>query len=427
MEIAHTRYGAVRGVSAGGYTVFRGIPYAAAPTGERRFCPPQPPAPWKGMRPADAFPPIAPQLPHAPGSFYHKEFYADEVNAPVCSEDCLYLNIWTPADTPADGCPVVVWIHGGAFRHGYGHEITFDGEAFCKRGIILVTIQYRVGALGYLAHPWLALEDGANGNWGLRDQVAALEWVRDNIAAFGGDPQRVTIMGQSAGSFSVQALVCNPAAKGLFSGAILQSGGGYRSGINRDIPLAEALETGESFVRALDVDTPEALRALPYETILAHQDGYRFAPVIDGAMVLGPFDEVLEAGMHADVPYLIGSTADDMGRTPAQKAAGEKTPLYQGCLNWSFLLETLGRKPAYVYYFTRRPLGDDAGAFHSAELWYMFGTLGRSWRPKEAEDYAISERMVDSWSQFIKTGDPTAKGTEAWRPCARDDAYVQVF
>ena len=257
--------------------------------------------------------------------------------------------------------------------HGFSHESEFDGAAYCERGVILVTINYRLGAFGFLAHPWLSEESGVgrSGNYAILDQIAALKWVKENIAAFGGDPENITVFGQSAGCMSVQTLVSSPLTENWISKAIFQSAGGYDTGLNRDMPLSEA--------------------------------------------------EI------KDIPYMLGSTADDIGVFPEMKEKGEHGGIYKGCINWSLALEKLGRKPAYVYYFTRALLGDDAGAFHSSELWYMFGTLGRSWRPKTEGDYALSKEMMDDWTNFMKTGNPNAEGKDDWKPCTKDDPYVQVL
>lgn len=203
--------GILQGESRAGYTVFKGVPYAAPPVGELRFAPPQPPRPWPGVYTADHFSAACPQLPEQPGSFYEKEFYSPPERQPRMDEDCLYLNIWTPAAAPEEQLPVALWIHGGAFDHGFGHEIEFDGAAFCRRGVVLVTVNYRVNVFGFLSHPWL--EEGAD-NLGIRDQIAALSWVRTHIKAFGGNPDNITVFGQSAGAISTQTLVSSPLTGG---------------------------------------------------------------------------------------------------------------------------------------------------------------------------------------------------------------------
>ncbi|MDL2318971.1 carboxylesterase family protein, partial [Eubacteriales bacterium OttesenSCG-928-A19] len=438
--VVQTNRGTLRGVHKQSYTVFRGIPYAEAPVGDLRFCPPQPPKSWEGVRDATRFGNRAPQKEQPDGSFYQKEFFNDEDFIPPMSEDCLYLNVWTPDARQDAPLPVALWIHGGAFAHGYGTEPEFDGAGFCARGVILVTINYRVGALGFLAHPWLSEESarGGSGNYGILDQIAALRWVRENIAAFGGDPGRITVFGQSAGGMSVQTLVSSRLTDGLLGGAILMSGGGYRDGLSRDCSLREAEAVGEEYARLLGVDSLDALREAPVEALLEASDalsariaqsggGLSFLPVIDGYVLEQGYADTVDAGLHHDIPYMIGSTEGDIGVTPEMLARGEKGQLYEGCMRWSLKNESLGRKPAYVYCFARRPLGDDAGAFHSSELWYVFGTLHRSWRPKEAVDWRLSREMMDYWCSFVRQGDPNGEGLPPWPGCTKENPHVRVL
>ena len=433
-----TKYGQVHGVQKDGYTVFRGVPYAKPPVGEKRFCPPEEPECWEGVYEADHFGCVCPQTEHEPDSFYGKEFYLDPEFGMKQSEDCLYLNIWTPANTVDEKLPVAFWIHGGAFMHGFSHESEFDGAAYCERGVILVTINYRLGAFGFLAHPWLSEESGVgrSGNYAILDQIAALKWVKENIAAFGGDPENITVFGQSAGCMSVQTLISSPLTENWISKAIFQSAGGYDTGLNRDMPLSEAETIGQEFVELSGAKSLEELRAIPAEKIVELQEEFgrvnpsrmlSFVPNIDDYLLTCGYNEAVTERKIKDIPYMLGSTADDIGVFPEMKEKGEHGGIYKGCINWSLALEKLGRKPAYVYYFTRALLGDDAGAFHSSELWYMFGTLGRSWRPKTEGDYALSKEMMDDWTNFMKTGNPNAEGKDDWKPCTKDDPYVQVL
>jgi para-nitrobenzyl esterase len=434
LKQADTKYGTLRGTGKTGYSVFRGVPYAEPPLGALRWKKPEPPAAWEGIREARAFACRPVEEGSPPGSFYHREFFADEDYLPPPSEDCLYLNIWTPAEG-GEKLPVAFWIHGGAFVNGFSSEMEFDGAAFSAQGVILVTAGHRLGALGYLAHPWFSGENnGASGNYGLYDLIAALDWVQENIAAFGGDPRRVTVFGQSAGAMSVQALVSSRLTRGKIHRAIIQSGGGLRPAIGSAATLGKARERGEAFVRLCGAASPRELRSLPAEKILAAQiscfnesmaagKGLPFSPVIDGALLEDQEDRILEQGGHHDIPYMLGCTAGDIGGAGPEG----KPDLYRAAVDFCGLNEKLGRKPGYVYYFTRRPLGDDAGAFHSAELWYVFGTLSRSWRPKTREDYEISDRMVRYWCNFMKAGDPNGEGLEPWKPCRRDDPFARVF
>ena len=332
--------------------VFKGIPYAAPPVGELRLQPPQDVIPWEGVRECSAFSAIAPQPGNAPGTFYGEEFYW--MPQPEQSEDCLYLNIWAPAKAVGKkgaALPVAMWIHGGAFVNGYGFEVSMDGDKWAQKDVILVTINYRLG-------------EYAAGNLNILDQIKALEWINKNIAQFGGDPSNVTIFGQSAGGMSVRTLLISPLAKGLFAKAIIQSGGGM--GLDQ---LGSILTS---------------------------------APQVDGSVVPEPFDQAVMDGTIADIPIMTGYTSDDLPFFKEESVGA-----------FCALRDSLGTAPVYEYEFTRDLPGEDKdvpdilpGAFHSAELWYVFGTLGRSWRPFTEEDYALSEEMVSAWSDFCKTGSP---------------------
>ncbi len=332
--------------------VFKGIPYAAPPVGELRLQPPQDVIPWEGVRECSAFSAIAPQPGNAPGTFYGEEFYW--MPQPEQSEDCLYLNVWAPARTvgkTSAALPVAMWIHGGAFVNGYGFEVSMDGDKWAQKDVILVTINYRLG-------------ENAAGNLNILDQIKALEWISKNIAEFGGDPSNVTIFGQSAGGMSVRTLLISPLAKGLFAKAIIQSGGGM------------GLDQIGSILTS--------------------------APQVDGDVVPEPFDKAVMDGTIADIPIMTGYTSDDLPFFKEESVGA-----------FCALRDSLGTAPVYEYEFTRDLPGEDKdvpdnlpGAFHSAELWYVFGTLGRSWRPFTDEDYALSEEMVSAWTDFCKTGSP---------------------
>ena len=440
---AKVQQGTIQGIQQSGYSVFKGVPYAKPPVGDLRFQAPQAPEKWTGVFVADKFSAKAMQMGQPAGSFYVKEFYSNPDFQQPMSEDSLYLNIWTPAADPSARLPVAFWIHGGAFLGGSGAELEFDGEAYCQRDVILVTINYRVNAFGFLAHPWLTAENpqGISGNYGILDQIAALRWVYDNIAAFGGDPQKITIFGQSAGSMSVQTLLSTELTGDMIHSAVLQSGGGYDSGLNRDRTLAEAEAIGQKFTAAAGVSSLEELRALPAEKILqavgvllaeAFQAGGNvtalpFTPVIDDYLLKAGYNEIIERGLHKNIAYMIGSTKNDIAVDPAKLAAGDPGRLYRGCINWSLKSEKLGRSPSYVYYFTRDLPGDDLGAFHSSELWYMFGTLNRCWRPMTDGDRELSTRMMDYWCNFIKSGDPNGDALPAWPACTAADPHVQIL
>lgn len=414
MTLAQTRYGILSGEALSETSsVFRGIPYAAPPVGQLRWKRPQPPIPWKGIREAVSFSAICPQHRMKPGSFYHTEFYAGKDQV-MQSEDCLYLNIWTPAQSPEERCPVLFWIHGGAFAHGSGSEIEFDGANFNQLGVILVTINYRCNALGFLTHPWLdaETEDGCSGNYGCYDQIAALDWVRENITAFGGDPDNITIFGQSAGAMSVQTLISSPLAQGKFSKVIMQSGGGF-GGLSLGCTKEQGAALAQEIIDRLGVSSLEELRQVDAWKLveLSDQLSGRLCPVVDGRLLPDSHEALARSGKVADVPYLLGSCQDEMGPESARRfAAGN----YKWCKNQY----ALHRRAPYLYWFNRQmPGDDDAGAFHSSELWYVFGTLDRCWRPMTEADYQLSRIISNYWANFAKTGNPNAEGLPEWSPC----------
>lgn len=437
--VIETKKGPVAGVPMEGYTVFKGIPYAKPPVGELRWKAPREMDNWTEVYPADCFQNRSAQMADRTAGFYDREFFDEAKYETPLSEDSLYLNIWTPAWEADEKLPVAFWIHGGAFLGGYGHEKEFDGAAYCKRGVILVTINYRVGPLGFLVHPWLMEENerGIAGNYGILDQIAALRWVYENISAFGGDPGNITVFGQSAGAMSTQTLVSSPLTGHMIAKAIFQSAGGYGSALNRDMMPVQAAAFGEELAANAKAGSLEELRSLPFGQVLEYaapiiEQGFAkgilpFAPVLDGYVLEDGYDRTVLKGDIKDIPYILGSTKDDITVTPEITARGEYGSVYHACRQWSLQLEKLGRKPAYVYYFTRDLPGDQAGAFHSAELWYMFGTLNRSWRPMEEGDYRLSERMLDCWTAFMKTGDPSIHGMDSWKPYTEKNPHIQIF
>lgn len=438
--MVETKYGKLSGVDMVDYIEYRGVPYAMPPVGERRWRAPQEPKAWDGVLAADTYPARCMQESQ-PDPLYTKEFYEDKAFDRETSEDCLYLNIWTPKEPGDKPYPVAFWIHGGAFLGGYATEQEFDGEAYCRRGVILVSVEYRCNIFGYLAHPWLSAEDerGLSGNYGTLDQTAALMWVYDNIHAFGGDPDNITVFGQSAGAMSAQTLISSPLTGSMIAKAILQSGGGYGNGLNRDdMTLAFQEELGELFAEAAGVKNLEEMRALPAEKVLSlipaffekampKAKGLFLVPTIDGCVLEDGYDALIDQMKIKDIPYLLGSTADDIMVMPEHKEKGEKGPLYTGCLEFCKKLAEAGRAPAWAYYFTRALPGDNAGAFHSSELWYMFGTLKRCWRPMSEADHALSERMLDYWTNFMKYGNPNGENGGDWKPCAGDEESVKIL
>ncbi|HPY68076.1 MAG TPA: carboxylesterase family protein [Bacteroidales bacterium] len=404
--------------------IYKGIPYAAPPVGDLRWREPQPVIPWSGVKTCDTFGAAAPQKLTDPGSFYDKEFYAQSPH--VKNEDCLYLNVWTPAAGKVKaGLPVAMWIHGGAYRNGFGHEDEFDGVAWAEHGVILVTINYRLGILGFLSHPELTAESSNNfsGNYGILDQIAALKWIKANIAQFGGNPDNVTVFGQSAGAGSVQTLVASPLTKGLIHRAIIQSGGGI--GSRPGTTLADAEQSGESIMRFYGCSTLSEMRAVAAEEfgdfenrtqdfMKAEKRMASLGPVVDGYVLNESFSDAAKNGNLADIPYIIGGTIVDM--------RGNSKPVEDFCL----VREEQGGK-AYAYQFARPLPGDDAGAFHSSELWFVFHTLDRCWRPLTQGDEALSQYMVDCWTDFAKYGDPNGKGEEKWKPYTKSSPDFMLF
>jgi para-nitrobenzyl esterase len=440
---------------------YKGIPFAAPPVGKLRWQPPQPPASWEGVRQCRSFSPICPQPAYPAGSVY--------AMAPQPqSEDCLYLNVWTGAQRADEKRPVMVWIHGGALTRGSASIPAYDGEALARKGVVLVTSNYRLGPLGYLSHPALTRESphGASGNYGVLDQIAALEWVKRNIAAFGGDPNRVTIFGESAGSWSVCALVASPLARGLFHRAIGQSGGcfGPMPWLKEDrgeLPAAE--KRGERLAAELGCDTATdvlaAMRAKPVEDVLAAAGKSaaraRTHACVDGWVFPEEIANIYAAGRQAPVPVLVGSNADEgtslASNVPASVDAflaaskskyaeladrflkvypvTSESDVRDAFLHsmrdewftwemrtWARMTAKAGGK-AYVYYFTRvppRPDREKLGAYHAAEILYVFGNLHKSQWDLEDADRALSAAISDCWTRFAATGDPNGGALPAW-------------
>jgi para-nitrobenzyl esterase len=432
--------------SSGQVKIFKGIPFATPPLGELRWKAPQPLQPWEGIKACTENPASPMQNPPVPFFAWSAEFL---IPAEPISEDCLYLNVWTTAERSDEKRPVMVWIYGGGFGSGGSTVPLYDGEDLAKKGIVVVNINYRVGMLGFLAHPELSAEnpDQTSGNYGILDQIAALEWVKKNIAAFGGDPDNVTIAGQSAGAFSVNALVVSPKAKGLFHKAIAQSGGIFTRNNGLVAGLQGAEERGKELTDTLGITLAD-LRQIPADSLLKFPG--RFGPVFDGKVLPG-VRQAFETGTFADVPLLTGWNADDRvssnlptdpkefianakkqyggraGEYLQLFPAGNELELQQtlhtiGVLGfgfqnytWARMQTEKGQKDAYLYYFTRVPPGEpNFGAFHSAEFSYALHTL-RNWnRPFEQADCDLEKTMSDYWVNFVKTGNPNGEGLPEW-------------
>lgn len=449
--------GVVSGLGEGGVNVFKGLPYALPPVGDARWTPPKAMPRWEGARDASEFGPACMQNKSGPFNIY-----ANDPKA--MSEDCLTLNVWAPAD--ARKAPVMVWIHGGSLWGGYSHEPIYDGTAFAEQGIVVVSINYRVGVLGYLAHPGLSAESptGISGNYGLMDQIEALRWVQRNIAAFGGDPENVTIAGESAGGLSVMYLMAAPPARGLFARAIAQSAYMVSTpALKTSVfgqPSAESI--GVALSARLQAPDVTALRAMDAAklTKAAALAGFPPFAAIDGQILPLQLVEAFDRGEQAPVPILAGFNSGEIRSlrflappVPALASTYEKAirerygdlaeaylRLYpsrdmEGSIlastrdtiyGWTaerlVRKQTAGGAPSFLYIFDHGfPAADDAGlhGFHGSELPYMFGTLKRTpayWpkAPQTPAEAKLSAAMVSYWAGFIRTGQPQAAASPAW-------------
>ena len=405
--IVQTPCGAVKGTAGrvDGTAAYKGIRYATAGRWEY----PKQVTGWDGVYDATAYGACS----YQPRAFYNEEenlkkvFYYNEFRKGetyTYDEDCLFLNIFTPeAAKEGDKLPVLVYIHGGGFTGGCGHEKHFDGPVWPAKGIIGVTLNYRLGPMGFLCLPQLQEEAGFTGNYGLYDQMTAIRWVKDNISAFGGDPDNITIMGQSAGAASVQLLSCSPLTEGLFSKAIMSSGCGLGSLMSGSTEKSAAF--WQAVMQDCGCETLEQFRALPAEQLFqAWQEGKKLhkggnaatAPVKDGRFAVN------DAIVH-NIPYMAGSTSEDIFPPILQSMARK----------WIAQRE----KASYAWYFDRQLPGDDNGAWHSSDLWYWFGTLDNCWRPMEQKDYDLSKQMVSYLLNFVRSGDPNKSGElPTWIP-----------
>jgi para-nitrobenzyl esterase len=453
----HTAAGLVSGIAASrpGVRAYLGIPYAAPPVGDLRWRAPRPiDHEWTGVRKADRFGSSCMQGPNTPFGPWTTEFL---LLGPV-SEDCLYLNVWTAART-GERRPVLVYVYGGGFSSGSGDVPVYDGAPLAEKGLVVVNMNYRVGALGFLAHPELTAESGVSGNYGLLDQMAALEWVRDHIAGFGGDPQRVTIAGQSAGAMAVFLLTASPMAKGWFHRAVIESGpGGLASlgvassrGVAR--PRADAERDGLRYATALGAKNLAELRRLPASKLVG--GAIRFGPVVDGRFLVEDPAETFAAGRQNDVPTITGLNADEgsasptYGRATAEQFRQQVTQRYgeraarflaaypattdeearraqiesgrdAGVAGVTRLLEErarTARTPAFAYYFDHAipwPDRPQFAAFHTSEVPYVFGTLDKLKRPWTDVDRKLSATMMTYWANFASSGDPNGAGVPLW-------------
>ncbi len=399
-----TSGGELRGLETPRCRAFLGVPYARA----ERFAYAQPAGTWEGVLDATAFGPSCPQnravhehLEHPTRRFYKHEYR--EGIAFSYSEDCLNLNIYTPLK--ADRCPVVLFFYGGGFDSGSNAEGPFDGSGLAARGIVAVLANYRVGPLGYLTHREILARFGRDGNFGLDDQLAALRWVREHIADFGGDPDNITVAGQSAGAISVQYLCLNHANAGLFRRAVMMSGGGMFPRFALPRPAEATHAYWEQFRALAGCDSFDALREAPLERLfdatekirsLRKDNIFNTMPVVDGVLIPGPVDRLIRDPLPLD--YMLGYTNTDM-YGPVMAFIGNRYGRQTG---------------AFLYYFDLDAPGDRNGAFHSADLRYLFETLDGSWRPYGARDREASAQLAAYVANFARTGDPNGDGLPRW-------------
>jgi para-nitrobenzyl esterase len=452
--------GLIQGTFEDGLTVYKGIPFAAPPVGNLRWRAPQPAEKWEGVRKATKFAPAPIQNWGSPSGK---------------SEDCLYLNIWTPVKPADNKIPVLVWIYGGGFNGGSTSEPTNSGENLAKKGVVLVSIAYRVGQLGFMAHPELSAEspNHVSGNYGLLDMIMGLKWVQKNIAEFGGDPNKVTIFGESAGGIAVSMLCASPLAKGLFQGAISESGGSFGPPRHTTFPgenmkrLKDAEQDGLAYAKSAGVSSIEELRKIDADKLPALH-GLAW-PIIDGWVIPDDQYKLYEAGKFNDTPILVGYNSDEGAsfsppKTPEDYITGVKArygkfadelikayPVGSNTVpktardltrdaafgwhtwSWARLESRIGKSKAFLYYFDQHPdYPKDSprygyGSPHGQEVAYVFKHLDASNPQTTKTDLKISEAMATYWTNFAKYGNPNGKGLPEWKPFSDDNPAVMYF
>ena len=479
-----TKYGVIEGIPCGDprVTVFWGVPFAKPPVGELRWLAPEPLEPWEGVYHADRKPPIAMQL--QPGEEW-TDFYTKELNPTAyeyeVSEDCLYMNIWSPAKSEKDNLPVFFYIHGGGFTAGYPFEVEFDGERVARNDVIFITVGYRLNAFGFFSHP--ELREKCLGNQGLLDQLAALKWVKENISAFGGDPSRITICGQSAGGMSVSSILNSPLSEGLVSGGIMMSGGGLRpekGGVGPWLSLDDAEKYGQELLKCIGVESLDQARDIPASIILKTALGrwpdgkngpLRWRPAIDGYFFKEELRDAILSGRNLGVPIMIGCCRDENRprgffggsetiesfKKRIHEEYGEKADEflslcdlsseesfkdfrnnelglamgYTGAMAYARKNAELGRK-AWTFVFDHDIPGDDAGSFHGSDMWFVFDSVGHSWRPFTGKHYDLARQVSSYWCNFVKTGNPNGSDRNGevlpeWKAFDAEEEFTICF
>jgi para-nitrobenzyl esterase len=463
LEMVKVEGGLISGQVDESVRVFKGIPFAAPPVGALRWRAPEPAAPWDGVRACTQFGPSPMQNKPVPFMMWTEEYLIPEK---LISEDCLYLNVWTAARTAKDRRPVLVYIYGGAFTGGGGNVPIYDGVAVAKKGVVYVTINYRLGIFGFFSYPELSRESGhqASGNYALMDQIAALQWIKKNIAAFGGDPDNVTIAGQSAGSMSANCLVASPLAKGLFEKAIGESGANFS---RENVTLAAAETEGQKLALSLGAATLDSLRKIPADELLKKGQGEHWGPVIDGYVLPESIVDIFLAkrenmvglltGWNEDEGFVFGSPKnaadykqeitkeygahaeivlgfypadnDSIAAVSQARLSRDKTFGRQNYA-WAAIASAQGQK-VFVYRFVRQPPtapgGKKWGAFHTAEVPYAYDNLKFVKRPWEPVDYNLADEMSSYLVNFAKTGDPNGAGLPRWEPYSRESGEIMIF
>ena len=454
------QHGLISGSVNGQISIYKGIPFAAPPVGDLRWKTPQPVNNWAGVKKCTAF--SASPFQPTPAPFY---CWSEEFIAPPqpLSEDCLYLNVWTGAKSAQEKRPVFVWIYGGGFNSGSAACAIYDGEEMAKQGVIFVSINYRVGLFGFMAHPELSKEqNNASGNYGLMDQIEALKWVQKNISAFGGDPHKVTIGGQSAGSMSVNCLVASPLAKGLFQRAIAQSGGMLTNRISTS--LSDAEKMGETLQKKANANNLAELRQKSAEEILkiTQSNGLRMGVTLDGYVLPIDIMKQFKERKHNDVPLMTGWVTGDGGISANQTLSAEKfkqqatekygekaqeylklfpantdeeakksqtkLSLFSFAAMPAHLWAVYNKSPSFIYQVshvpTDKPDFPNYGAFHTSEVPYALHTLHTWKRPWQAHDLAVEKLMSSYWINFIKTGNPNGEGLPEWRKYDKKESVI---